>query len=103
FCPPYNLESVGTLEDNKSAFQKVGPCLLRYRKGTYYARFKSGGKEIKCSLETTDRKQAERNLARKQEEESEIDRWRGKLPLAKLCDRYLKTEQHQKPKSVERE
>src|SRR6266404_3471072 len=91
-----------SLQEDEGAFQKVGPCLYRYRNGTYYARFKSGGKEIRCSLETTDRKQAERNLARKKEEESLIDRSQGKLTLAELCDRYLKTIQHQKPKTVER-
>jgi len=93
---------MGMLQEDVGAFQKVGPCLYRYRNGTYYARFKSGGKEIRCSLETTDRKQAERNLARKKEEESLIDRSQGKLTLAELCDRFLKTVQHQKPKTIER-
>ena len=82
-------------------FRKVGPCLYRYRNGTYYARFTSNGKEIRCSLETADRRLAERNLARKKEEQSQIDRSQGKLTLAELCDRYLKTIQHQKPKTVE--
>src|SRR5947209_1616827 len=91
-----------TLEDDVGAFQKVGPCLYRYRNGTYYARFKFGGKEIRRSLETTDRKQAQRNLARKKEEQSEIDPSRGKLTLSELCDRYLKTVLHQNPKTVER-
>ena len=90
------------LEDKTSAFRKVGPCLLRYRNGTYYARFKSGGKEIRCSLETTDRKLAERNLAKKKDDQSQIDRSQGKLTLAELCDRYLKTVQHQKRKTIER-
>jgi integrase len=93
---------MGTLEEDAGAFHKVGPCLYRYRNGTYYARFKSGGKEIRCSLETADRKLAERNLARKKEEESLIDRSQGKLTLAELCDRYLKTIQHQKPKTIAR-
>src|SRR6267378_7263783 len=93
---------MGALQGNNGAFQKVGPCLYRYRNGTYYARFKSGGKEIRCSLETADRKLAERNLARKKEEQSQIDRSQGRLTLADLCDRYLKTVQHQKPKTVER-
>ncbi|HYR22305.1 MAG TPA: tyrosine-type recombinase/integrase [Chthoniobacterales bacterium] len=93
---------MGALQGNNGAFQKVGPCLYRYRNGTYYARFKSGGKEIRCSLETADRKLAERNLARKKEEQSQIDRSQGRLTLADLCDRYLKTIQHQKPKTVER-
>jgi integrase len=93
---------VKTLQDKTTAFRKVGPCLYRYRNGTYYARFKSGGKEIRCSLETTDRKLAERNLAKKKEDQSHIDCSQGKLTLAELCDRYLKTVQHQKPKTIER-
>jgi len=84
------------------AFRKVGPCLYRYRNGTYYARFKSGGKEIRCSLETTDRKLAERNLSKKKDDQSRIDRSQGKITLAELCDRYLKTVQHQRPKTIER-
>src|SRR5947199_10855024 len=90
------------LQKKTSVFRKVGPCLYRYRNGTYYARFKSGGKEIRCSLETTDRKLAERNLTTKKDDQSQIDRSQGKLTLAELCDRYLKTVQHQKPKTIER-
>lgn len=91
-----------TLQDETSVFRKVGPCLYRYRNGTYYARFKSGGKEIRCSLETTDRKLAERNLAKKKQDQSQIDWSQGKLTLAELCDRGLRTVQHQKPKTIER-
>ena len=90
------------LQRKTSVVRKVGPCLYRYRNGTYYARFKSGGKEIRCSLETTDRKLAERNLTTKKDDQSQIDRSQGKLTLAELCDRYLKTVQHQKPKTIER-
>src|SRR5439155_1082761 len=90
------------LQKKTSVFRKVGPCLYRYRNGTYYARFKSGGKEIRCSLETTDRKLAERNLTTKKDDQSQIDRSQGKLTLAELCDRYLKAVQHQKPKTIER-
>jgi integrase len=93
---------VRTLQSKTSIFRKVGPCLYRYRNGTYYARFKSSGKEIRCSLETTDRKLAERNLAKKKDEQSQIDRSQGKMTLAELCDRYLKTVQHQKTKTIER-
>lgn len=93
---------MGTPQRYNGAFQKVGPCLYRYRNGTYYARFKSGGKEIRCSLETADRKLAERNLARKKDEQSQVDRSQGKLTLSELCDRYLKTVQHQKQKTIER-
>jgi len=90
-------------ENTIGTFQKVGECLYRYSSnGVYYARFKSGGKEIRCSLETRDRKLAERYLARKKDEQSQIDRSQGKLTLSELCDRYLQTVQYQKPKTVER-
>ena len=89
-------------QDKSNGFRKVAPCLYRYRNGIYYARFKSGGKEIRCSLETTDRKLAERNLAKKKEDQSQVDRSQGKLTLRELGDRYLKTVQHQKPKTIER-
>ncbi|HEV3147371.1 MAG TPA: hypothetical protein VGZ24_01860, partial [Chthoniobacterales bacterium] len=89
-------------KDTVSAFQKVGECLYRYSSnGVYYARFKSGGKEIRQSLETTDRDSARRELARRRKEQEQIDRSQGKLTLRELCDRYLKTVQHQKPKTIE--
>jgi integrase len=88
--------------DTHSAFRKVGPCLYRYvPNGVYYARFKSGGKEIRCSLETTDRKLADRRLAKKKDEQSRIDRSQGKITLAELCDRYIKTVEHQGEKTVD--
>lgn len=84
-------------------FQKVGECLYRYSSnGVYYARIKTSGKEIRRSLETTDREVAKRELARLKDELRQIDRSQGKLTLAELCDRYLRTIQHQKPKTVER-
>jgi integrase len=93
---------VKSTQNKDSVFQKVGPCLYRYKDGTYYARFKSGGKEIRCSLRTADRKLAERNLAEKKKQQSQIDPAKSKTTLAELCDTYLKTVQHQKPKTVER-
>ena len=88
--------------DKTSAFRKVGPCLYRYTSnGVYYARFKSGGKEIRCSLETTDRKLAERNLAEKKKKQSQIDPSKSKLTLRELCDRWLETIQGAKPKTLE--
>ena len=90
-----------TSPDTVGRFQKVGECLYRYSSnGVYYARFKSGGKEIRQSLETTDRDTAKRELARRRKEQEQIDRSQGKLTLRELCDRYLKTVQHQKPKTI---
>jgi integrase len=92
---------MSTKTDTTSAFRKVGPCLYRYKNGVYYARFKSGGKEIRCSLQTTDRKLAERNLAKKKDDQSKIDRSRGKFTLRELCDRWLETIENSKPKTLE--
>ena len=91
------------LQNGKGAFQKVGECLYRYSSnGVYYARIKSSGKEIRRSLETTDRESAKRELARLKNEQRQIDRSQGKLTLTELCDRYLETIQHQHRKTIER-
>lgn len=91
-----------TREVKTSVFQKVGECLYRYSpNGVYYARFKSGGKEIRCSLETTDRKLAERRLAKKKDDQEKIDRSQGKITLRELCDRWIETIQNSKPKTLE--
>jgi integrase len=93
---------MGTPQSRNGAFEKVGECLYRYSNGVYYARIKIDGKDIKRSLKTTDRDFAKRALAAFRDEQEQIDRSQGKLTLTELCDRYLKTVQHQKPKTVER-
>jgi len=91
------------LQGNTGVFEKFGECLYRYSSnGVYYGRIRVDGKEIKRSLETTDRLLAKRKLAQFKDEQRQIDRSQGRLTLAELCDRYLKTIQHQKPKTVER-
>jgi integrase len=88
---------------NGGQLQKVGECLYRYSSnGVYYARLKIDGKEIKRSLGTTDRTLGRRKLSALKDEVRQVDRSQGKLTLAELCERYLKTVQHQKPKTVER-
>ena len=49
-------------EERESDWKKVGPCLYRYKKGTYYALIKHRGKQIRRSLETSDLALARRNL-----------------------------------------
>jgi hypothetical protein len=94
---------VRTLQRSTGTFQKVGECLYRYSSnGVYYARIKTGGKEIRRSLSTTYRDLAKRNLAKLKDEQRQIDRSKSKVTLAELCDRYLRTVQHQKPKTIER-
>jgi integrase len=102
-CYTVGWERMRALQSKVGAFQKVGECLYRYSSnGVYYARIRVDGKEIKRSLETTDRAIANRELARFKNEQRQIDRSQGKLTLAQLCDRYVKTVQHQKPRTIER-
>jgi integrase len=92
-----------TAANEVGTFQKVGECLYRYSSnGVYYARIKVRGKEIRRSLETTDRVFAKRKLAVLKEAQAEVDHSKGKLTLAELCDQYLKTVLHLRPKTVER-
>jgi len=81
FYPTYAQAHVRTRQ-NMSAFHKVGECLYRYSSnGVYYARFESGGKEIRRSLRTTDRAPAQRALAWLKEERKQVDPAQGKLTL----------------------
>jgi integrase len=94
---------VRTIQNKDSAFQKVGECLYRYSSnGVYYARIKSSGKEIRRSLRTQDRTLANRKLRELKDKLAQIDPSKSKITLAKLCDQYLQTVQHQKPKTIER-
>ena len=68
-------------------FEKVGECLYRYvPTGTYYARIKLLGKEVRRSLDTTDR----------------TDVGAARMTLANLCDRYLATVKNQSGKTLKR-
>src|SRR5438270_4847816 len=101
FYPAYTQDQMRTRQNG--AFQKVAECLYRYSSnGVYYARFESGGKEVRRSLRTSDRASAQRALAWLKEERQQVDPAQGKLTLGELCDRYAQTIQHQKPKTVER-
>jgi integrase len=92
-----------TAQSKVGVFQKVGECLYRYSSnGVYYARIRVDRKEIKQSLQTTDRKIADRELKDFKEKQRQLDRSKGKITLAKLCDQFLATVQHQKPKTIER-
>jgi hypothetical protein len=91
-----------TPQSNTGVFRKVGECLYRYSSnGVYYARFKTDGKEIRRSLETTDPHEARRKLAAEKAKERQTDRSQGKLTLRELCDRWLKTIQDSKRKTLE--
>ena len=64
FVHPVLKVPVRASESNTAAFEKVGECLYRYiPTGTYYARIKRPGKEVRHSLDTADRATAKRKLA----------------------------------------
>ena len=48
--------------EQNSDWKNVGPCLYRYKAATYYALLKIRGKQVKQSLETSDREMANRKL-----------------------------------------
>jgi integrase len=94
---------VRTPQSKNSTFQKVGECLYRYSSnGVYYARIKSSGKEIRRSLRTQDSTLAKRKLRELKDKLAQVDPSKGRITLAELCDKYLQTVQHQKPKTIER-
>jgi integrase len=66
----------------------------------YYARIKKNGKEIRKSLETTDREVAKATLAEKRGELDMVDPAARKFTIQELCDRYLTTVQHRKPSTI---
>src|SRR5579862_2133276 len=89
-------------QESKGPFEKVGECLYRYKaSGVYYARIKKNGKEIRQSLETTDRVAAKANLAEKRQELDQVDPAAGKITVNELAERYLKTIQHRKHPTIQ--
>jgi integrase len=78
-----------------SRLKKVAPCLYKYEaSGVYFAHVRAGGKLHRDSLETTDRKLANRRLAAFRRKVGHIDPKLGKTTLAAMCDLYLQTIEH---------
>src|SRR5437588_270281 len=80
-CYTVGSDCMRTVQSSTGSFQKVGECLYRYSNGVYYGRIRVEGKEIKRSLQTTDRELARRKLADFRKEQRQIDRSAGKLTL----------------------
>ncbi|MDD2708119.1 MAG: tyrosine-type recombinase/integrase [Verrucomicrobiae bacterium] len=87
--------------DHVGSFEKVGECLYRYSSNqVYYARLKINGKEVRRSLKTTDRTLAKQKLASLRTEMEKVNLSLGKMTVAELTDRFLKTQSHLAPKTV---
>ena len=94
---------MSTQVSKTATFAKVGECLYRYiPTGIYYARIKRPGKEVRRSLDTTDRATAKRKLADLQEAVDRTDGGTARVTLADLCDRYMATVQTQNDKTIKR-
>lgn len=74
-----------------SDWKKIGPCLYRFRQGTYYALLKRKGKQIRHSLKTDDLEIARRELRKFTESMDRLDRGLGRLTIDEFSKRYLKT------------
>ena len=80
-----------TLRKAKSDWKKVGPCLYRFRQGTYYALLKRKGKQIRHSLKTSDLEIARRELRKFIEDTENLDRTNGRQSIDEFATRYLET------------
>jgi integrase len=78
-------------KEAKSDWKKVGPCLYRFRQGTYYALLKRKGKQIRQSLKTTDLELARRELRKFVEKNETLDRAGGRQSIDEFAKRYLET------------
>jgi integrase len=87
-------------------FQKVAECLYRHTGSSiYYGLVKRGGKQIRKSFKTTDRKIAERHLATFREQVARLSRVEGigKISFKRLAERWLETIRYAlKPSSLRR-
>ena len=83
------------------SFEKVGECLYRNpSSGTYFARVKLRGKEIKQSLETNNLPVARRKLKDFKAKLDRTDPAAGRITLAGLANKYEKTIQHFAPDTI---
>ena len=95
-----------TVTQEEPEFQKVAECLYRHTGSSiYYGLVKRGGKQIRKSFKTTDRKIAERHLATFREKVARLSRVEGigKIKFEELAKRWLETISYAlKPSSLRR-
>ena len=83
------------------SFEKVGECLYRNpSSGTYFARVKLRGKEIKQTLETKHLPTARRKLKDFKRDIEKLDLAAGKITLKELTEKFEKTIQHFAPDTI---
>ena len=79
----------------RGTLKRVAPGLCRYStSGVYFAHVRIGGKLFRESLETTDRKTADRKLRDFRRKQEKVEPRAGKITLSVLADRYGATLGH---------
>jgi integrase len=75
----------------ESDWKRIGPCLVRYKAGKYYALVKRRGKQIRYCLKTTDLELARRRLTDYLADLQKLDLEIGRLTLDGLKERFYAT------------
>jgi len=87
--------------ETNGPFKKVATGLYRYiPSGTYFAHVRIHGKLFRESLDTDDRKKADRKLRDFRADKEKIDHKFSRSTLADLLDRYEKTIQRLSPATI---
>src|SRR5262245_24538039 len=80
---------------SRAILKRVATGLYRSSvSATYFAHVRINGKLFRDSLETTDRKTADRKLRDFRASKSKVDYKAGKITLGALCDKYAATLRH---------
>lgn len=82
------------------SFNRVGECLWRNHRGTYFALVKLSGKQIKRSLKTNDFELAKRKLASFRKSLKNIDPRIGKVTVGMLREKYLQSLESLEAKTI---
>lgn len=76
----------------RGTLKRVAPGLCKYStSGVYFAHVRIGGKLFRQSLETADRKLAERRLSDFKRKQKRVDPKADRITLAAVCDTYEQT------------
>ncbi len=91
------------MDGNPGTLRKVGECLYRNHRGTYFALIKSNGKQIKRSLKTEDAALARRRLKELRIKATGLTGDERTMRFDELAERWLRLKQPElKRRSFER-
>ena len=83
------MQTIQNAAATRGTLKRVAAGLYRYSaSGVYFAHVRIGGKLFRESLQTTDRKVADRKLSDFRRSKANVDPRAGKITLKALADRY---------------